>query len=533
MSRYWPWLAAAASGGLLAVCYAPARWGGLAWIALIPLVAAVWFSQQSVRREGLRLFSLGYVAGLGYFVGSLHWLWTVTVPGWLLLGAYLAIYPAVWALFLGLVARPVAKPGSSEPVWFFSWSNLRAAALAACAWVALEWVRSHLFTGFGWNALGVALVDNLPIIQIADFTGVAGVSFLLVFVNVVAAITLIRLPLEVKRRKMRAHLDFSLAVVLVALAFGYGVRRIFAAPPDSVEVTFAAVQADVPIQEKRDPAQETAILQLHERLSETALAMSPDLLVWPEAATPQPLFLHQPSWDVVRRIAGRLRGDFLTGTVHYEEAGDYNSVALLTRTAAEAQFYHKMHLVPFGEYVPLRDSFPLFAWIVGDLVPEDFDFGPEPTILEMTAKPVKIGPLICFEDTLPDIARAMALRGAQVFITVTNDAWFLRTAAAVQHRDNALMRTIEARLPMVRVANTGVTCAIDSLGRETHRLQTETGSPFLQGVLFGSFRAPTRPSPTFFVRHGEVVAGASSLVTLLALLAFGVKEWRMRRKFRA
>ncbi|MEX1118870.1 MAG: apolipoprotein N-acyltransferase [Terrimicrobiaceae bacterium] len=514
--KAWPWAAATLSGLLLAMCFAPVGWGSLAWIALTPLVAAVWFSEEPSRFRGLRLFFLGYVCGLVYFVGSLHWLWTVTIPGWLLLGSFLAIYPGVWAVFLGLVAKPRPREGDELPVWFRSRSNFLAAALAASAWVVLEWVRGTLFSGFGWNGLGVALVDNLPMIQFADITGVGGVSFLLVMVNVVAVVTVVRLRMEILRKKMRAHYDFSLTVVLVAAAFSYGARTLLTPPPASEKLTFGAVQANVPISQKRDPAQEDQILALHARLSEFVFVQKPDLLIWPEAATPQPLFLNQKTWEAVRGVAERHDGDFLLGTVHYEERGDFNSAVLLTQRGTDAQIYHKMHLVPFGEYVPLRKSFPVFAWIVGDIVPEDFDFGPTASVLELSSKPFKIGPLICFEDTLAYLARQFVHGGAQVFVTVTNNAWFLRSAGSEQHRANAVFRTIENRIPMIRAANTGVTCAIDRFGRETHRLQEADGNTFFEGFLVGSVQIASTPSLTFYTRHGDVFTLLCFAVAALA-----------------
>jgi apolipoprotein N-acyltransferase len=512
MKVLWPWLAALASGILLALCFAPADLGGFAWVALTPLVAALWFSTDWARHNDWRMFLLGYVAGLGYFVGSLHWLVTVTAAGWLALGAYLAIYPALWAAFTGSLLRPRQSPFEARPVWMKSWNNLRVAALSAAAWTALEWVRGEMFTGFGWNALGIALHQNVALIQIADLTGVGGVSFLLVMVNVMIVLTVKRLRMEIGRHALRPHYDFSLTVALVALVFGYGVKVLFAPPVEARPLTVAAVQANVPVNEKRDLVNELRILDLHTRLSETALTMKPDLLVWPEAATPQPVFADQRNWDAVRTIAENHDGDFLLGTVY----ADFNSAALLSNRGRDAALYHKVHLVPFGEYVPLRDSFPLFAWIVGDLVPDDFSFGPGPKVLPMAAQPVKIGPLICFEDTLGDLARRFAGLGAQVFVTMTNDGWFLRSAASWQHFRHAQFRCVETKLPMVRAANTGVTGVIDRYGRPTHILQNDGGDTFIEGVLLAEVAVPVQPARTFYTLNGEVFSLACLGVVAVA-----------------
>lgn len=534
MKSLWPWLLAALSGVLLTLCYAPADFGGLSWIALTPLVCAAWFGTPWKKYESERLFLLGYITGLGYFLGSLHWLATVTVPGWIALCLYLALYPALWALFLGRVAKPVERPGASKPIWLGSWNNLRVAALAAAAWVGLEWIRSVLFTGFGWNSLGVALHENIALIQICDLTGVGGLSFLLVMVNVMIVVTGKRLAVEAGGRRkaggapfrLRPHYDFSLTVALVALTFAYGVRQMFAPPPESQPLSFAAIQASVPIVEKRDVTREQAILDLHTELTEKALAMRPDLLIWPEAATPQPLFSDKRSWDAVHALAAKHEGDFLLGTVHFDQRGDFNSAALLTRRGQAHQLYHKIHLVPFGEYVPLRQSFPLFAWIVGNLVPEDFDFGPRPVVLQMEHKPFLIATLICFEDTLGDLAREFAKLNAQVFITVTNDAWFLRSAGSRQHLANAVFRCAETNLPMIRSANTGVTCAIDRFGRVRNELKDENGDTFSQGFLASQIDVATRPVRTFYTLNGEVFSFACLAAATLISAAYMARRWR-------
>jgi apolipoprotein N-acyltransferase len=515
MRHSWPWLCAILSGALLALCYPPANLGGLSWLALTPIVCALWFSKPWPKRDIMRPLTLGYATGVVYMLGSLHWLMTVTVAGWIALGLFLATYTAVWALFVGTVARPRQPPSEPKPIWLKSWNNLRVAALAAAAWTALEWLRGVVFTGFGWNSLGVVLHRNVALIQICDLTGVGGLSFLVAMVNMMILITVKRLQMEIGRDKLRPHYDFNLTVILVVLAFSYGVRQLFRPPPPSESLSIAAVQANVPVNEKRDLENEERILDLHTRLTEAALAINPDLLIWPEAATPRPLFSDQRNWDVVRGLADKHGGDFLLGTVHFDQSGDYNSVVLLTEKARNAQIYNKIHLVPFGEYVPLRDYFPLFAWIVGDLVPDDFDFGREPVVLAMSKKPIKIGPLICFEDTLGDLVRQFALRGAQVLVTVTNDGWFLRSVGSEQHAIHSLFRCAETKLPMVRAANTGVSCVIDRFGRIVNRLRDDKGSTFTEGVLFAQLDVPKDPQKTFYTRYGELF----SLVCLATSVA--------------
>lgn len=513
MKRLWPWLSAAASGIMLTLCFPPFNLGELVWLALIPLIIAVWFSESWTKWNPLRVFLLGQVTGAIYFLGTLHWISCVTVPGYILMGLYLGIYPAVWAVFLSLV-RPddvtTVQEGSLiiRKGWLTSRANLKAGILAAAAWVGLEWLRGIVFTGFGWNGLGVALRDNLALIQICDITGVGGVSFMVALVNVILVATIHRLRLEFGKHKLRPHYDFSFSVAVVAVVFAYGVNKIMAPAEEATKLSVGAVQANIPIVEKRNPEQEQQILDIHKRLSEAAITSKVDLLVWPEAATPYPLFRHQPSFDTVVDILHRLDGDFLLGTVHLDKTGDHNSAVLVTPNDWDPQFYHKNHLVPFGEYVPLRKSFPLFAMIVGDLVPEDFDFGPGPVTFQLSKKPIKIAPLICFEDTLGNLARKFVLQGAQLFVTVTNDAWFLKSAGSEQHLANAIFRCVEMRRPMVRAANTGVTCVIDSVGRETMRLEDEKGNSFVEGVLIASVEVPNNPPLTFYALNGEIFSVA-------------------------
>jgi len=502
---------------MLAACYAPIDFAGFAWVVLTPLLAAVWFAPRWAKSDGLRIFSLGWTTGFIYFFGCFHWLITVSIAGWIPLAAYLAVYPGLWALFIGTAARPRDVLEVENSPWLNSWHNLRVAILASAAWVASEWLRGVVFSGFGWNTLGVALHGNVALVQIADVTGVGGISFMLVMVNVIIVATFKRFQVEFRRHRFRPHYDFSLTVALVALVFGYGVRELFA-PAQPMEVlNVAAVQTNVPLVTRRDPAQEEQILQLHQRLTENAIAMKPDLIIWPEAATPEPLFHDQHTLDTVRSLAGQFDGDLLLGTVHFASPVEaYNSVALLTEHGKTAQLYHKIHLVPYGEYLPLRAYVPYPEFIVSQ-IPDDFNFGKEPVILQMDSKPVKIAPLICFEDTLGDLARHFVQKGAQIFINVTNDGWFLHSAGSVQHLNNAVLRCAETKIPMVRAANTGVTCVVDRFGRVRQRLEDEKGNTFMQGILRVPVDIPKTPLLTFYTRYGEVFSYACIGLTFVGL----------------
>jgi len=162
-------------------------------------------------------------------------------------------------------------------------------------------------------------------------------------------------------------------------------------------------------------------------------------------------------------------------------------------------------------------------------VPSDFDAGKEYTVLELQSKPVKLGPLVCFEDTVADLARRFALLGAQSFVVVTNDGWFLKSAGSVQHLNNAIFRCVENKIPMIRAANTGVTCAIDRLGVVREVLRDPSGSTFLQGVLFSKINIPTSHQPTFFTLYGEVFSICCLLISLLAL-AISLIQLRKNKK---
>ena len=546
----WPWLAAICSGFLYAACFPPFNLTWLCWIALTPLIAAIWFSGGESRHPWLRNLLLGYVTGLTFFWIVFSWLTTVTILGWFVLEFYMAIYVAIWAWFCGLVRpRPkINRVGSSkweqmlsqartsatppQSPWTKSTNNLRLALLLAAAWTTLEWLRGWVFSGFGWNGLGVALHDNWPLIQIAELTGVAGLSFLIAFVNVIILTTAYRLVVEARTRVMRPHFDFTftMAAIVGVLVFGFRATQV---PSAAKPLRVTAVQSNVPQNQKFDPQFTRRIFDQFRRLSEIALRSNPppELLVWPESSMPGPVLEDQESYKFVTDLAADADADFLLGTID-EDGGDvYNAAILLSEGGERVQIYRKVHLVPFGEFVPGRHTVPLLARIVGDQVPGDFKAGKEHTVFTLTNGDVQVAPLICFEDTIGELARQFVVPtetspGANLLVDVTNDGWFQHSAGSPQHLANAIFRCIETRRPMLRAANTGVTCFINQFGRVTQELRDETGSTFTEGVLSGDIKVPSEHELTFYARHGELFAKVCGVITLIAIVLTSLTRWR-------
>jgi apolipoprotein N-acyltransferase len=570
MLGVWPWLAAIAAGFGYAACFPPFDQAWLCWIALTPLLAGIWFSGANSKRRWLRDLSLGYVAGLAFFWTVFFWLRTVTVPGLILVGAYMALYFALWSWICGLL-RPALRPppvvsrwakpnaaalsrrtdggfasastergGSSAALeddsplrrspWLRSTNNLRLAFLLAAVWVALEWARSLFLSGWGWNTLGTALHGQLAIIQIVEFTGIAGLSFLVVFTNVILLTTARRFILETQVRPMRPHYDLTFTMAAIVGVMGFGLRSLQVQRPAKT-LNVALVQPNIPREEKFNPSLAQKTFDQLTRLSAPALGASvrPDLLIWPESAMPGPVLQDELSHRFVMDFSASAQTDLLLGTIDFDESGDYNAALLVSEGGQRVQIYHKVHLVPFGEYVPGRRTLPLLARIVGDQVPSDFSFGKEHTVFQLVNDKARIAPLICFEDTIGDLTRQFVLGGANLLANVTNDGWFRRSAGSQQHLANAVFRCVETRLSMVRAANTGVTCFINEFGRITQVLVDEQGSQFTDGALTGEVSIPMGHELTFYVRHGELFAQGCVGIALLTVAILSLRLLRRKR----
>lgn len=544
------------SGGLLVFGFPNWNQEWLVWLGLLPLLIVLWNPQY--KASG---FKAGYLAGLAFFIPNLAWVrhssrvqagaiddsWIGLGPemmgfGALIgLSAYCAVYFGLWGWFVSRCAKPdIAKITKSS--WQESTlESLRCSLLAAAAWLACEWLRSTtVFTGFGWNGLGVGLHQNKVIIQAADLVGVMGLSFLPVLVVTTGWNTLRRqLAIYHGTGTCRTRLDFTLALVLLLGTAGYGMTRIMVTPGDVVNVRTLLVQPNVSQVEAwsgdRAPEVYESLARYTRLYAEARDGNSGmDLVIWPESALPVHLHGQGERWGLPKHetyfndLLSMGAFSLMTGTEIYDSPepgrGGHVSAVLFRANYSHRQEHHKVHLVPFGEYLPFGD-YPPFSLLRG-VIPGDFTPGTSTEPMKLEKPDVGIIPLICFEDTVGRLARKFARPGPQMIVNLTNDGWFLNSNQMEVHTANAKFRAIELRRPMVRATNTGVTCFIDTLGTITHRLaDPETGSTLIEGCLPGEVKVPAMGEMTLYARHGDWFS-----LVCLALCAFQYTLHRMSRK---
>jgi apolipoprotein N-acyltransferase len=377
-------------------------------------------------------------------------------------------------------------------------------------WVGFEYLRGALFTGFPWNPLGVSQFRNLIIIQAAEWGGVYAVSGVLVVFNTVLTITSLRLiGAFSSNRRLIMRLDLGVAVIVFAVCWIGGMnafRKAGMDAPDTQQVRLAAIQPNIP-QLKKWPLEFAQ--EIYSRLrsqTEVAVMAQPDLIVWPETCVPGPLTTDPETMRFVESLATNniplLVGALEEGAISKWDITVYNSSFLFDGHGAIADVYRKLHLVPFGEYLPF-DSKVAF---IKRLAPLGFSCTPgtDTTIFHLAKPDTKFAVLICFEDIFAPLSRIAVRKGARFLINQTNDAWFDGSSGALQHLSQCVFRCVENRVGAVRVANTGVTCFIDRSGRTTMLLDATGNARFLGFKLDGlRVSGPDMPL-TFYTRYGDI-----------------------------
>ncbi|MBN1587674.1 MAG: apolipoprotein N-acyltransferase, partial [Candidatus Omnitrophica bacterium] len=437
----------------LAFCEIGAPWlAGFAWVAFLPF-----FLRLKTVTSARQAFVFGYLTGVAVFVPLLYWLWHVTVFGWLLLSLGMALYVALFAVIA-------------------FWLSRRSALVAVpAAWVVVEWLRANLFSGFGWALLGYSQYRFLPLIQISEFTGVYGVSFLVMAVNCVLA----ELIFELSRGQVRGlTLTQALgAVLLVVTSLGYGAARLAVAAPAeaSSELKVAVIQGNIPQERKWQPEFADDIFWVHQELTKQSLEQGAELIVWPETSAPGYVNIEPILEETLAELAGQGKSALLVGAPSLDlETGFFpeyfNSAVLLTEQGIEER-YDKLHLVPYGEYIPGERWMPVLRQLIvtGDFspgkTPHVFTLYPQPHHNPQRVEPARFAVMICFEDVFAPQVRSFVRAGAQFLINITNDAWFGRSAAPFQHLAASVFRAVEFGRSVVRSANTGVSGFVDSYGR--------------------------------------------------------------------
>ena len=509
--RVW----AGVSGALLALGYPRADWGLLALVALIPFL----LSLQSTGRAAALL--RGYVCGATFFAILLYWIPGVmeTYGGlplpvaWLLLALLVFYLATFFALFAWLVSAAWRRHG---PI---------ALAFAPVGWVALEIARARLLTGFPWGLLGYSQYRNPALLQASAWGGILAVSFLVMAANAGGALLILR-PAGFRARFAGAVL---IAVVGLswaggALALRGGDRR--EADDAGGAIPVAAVQANVRQELKWDPRSAAGTLSDLSRLSREAASAGARLIVWPESSSP--FSVRRPGRDAdsgtaVRTdetyatflgdLARSLHADLIVGSIDYRVAGGelraYNSALAVGADGTLGATYDKVHLVPFGEYVPLARVLFFVNRMVGGAIAE-FEAGTRLEPLPTSAG--RAGTIICYEAIFPEVVRRVAGHDAEFLVNITNDAWFGRTAAPYQHLAMAAVRAAENRRFMLRAANTGISALIDPYGRILSRTGIEESA-----VLAGALRP--RHDRTVYSRCGDLFAWGCAILTALHIAA--------------
>lgn len=494
------YLLALISGGMLALSFPRPGISLLAWFALVPLFAAAAGTSPKVS------FKLGFSAGCAAYAGILYWInivmmsygklnWSVSGVLYLVLAGYLALYPG---LVLSLARR----------------CEIRRISLLCSfplLWVGGELIRSYLLTGFPWANLGYSQYRTLPLIQISDLTGVYGVSFLVAFANVI----FYRIWVSMRHKGAPYPVRGLICMlVLFAATLVYGITALTRVEQGPLQRVLM-VQGNIPQDVKWDPAFQESTLRTYERLTRKGCRTAGTLVVWPESALP--FYLQgEPAYAArVKALAAELDSCLVTGSPAIEKEGDLvrylNSAFLISREGELAGRSDKLHLVPFGEYVPLASLFPF----VNKLVAGIGDFSPGKAAVPLETGAGKIGVLVCFEGIFPEVARAYVRGGAGMLVNITNDAWFGRSSAPYQHLSMTVFRAVENRVPLVRAANTGISSVIDSKGHI--RGMTPL---FEEATLSAEVRQGT--GSTFYNRHGDLFA----LICLGAGIILGVAGFK-------
>jgi apolipoprotein N-acyltransferase len=484
------------SGILLALSFPRYGHPFFAWIAITPLVVALLTSKPTSRRA----FLLGLATGAAYFGGTVYWTgtvvtqfgglsWPVGVIVAALLVAYLSLFPGLFGLCLG---------------WLAARFGPRAMLLAPAVWVTTELARTYFWSGFPWVLLGYSQTTVLPVAQIASVVGVFGVS------AIVAAVGTALAHVAISRSARSVATLAGTAAGVVAIAV-WGSHRL--AHDELVDagrpVRVALIQGNIPQDEKWDDAQAGNILNTYLSMTREAATRGAQLVIWPESSTPFPFQDDRVGGERIRSVVRESGIELLLGSdqIDHSTKSYYNAAFLVRKDGSIAAIYQKMHLVPFGEFVPLQR----LLFFVGPLVEAAGAFTPGPDMVMLPTQHGPISTAICYEIVFPGLVRESVVRGSRLLTTITNDAWYGHSSAPYQHFVQASMRAIEQGRYLARAANTGISGIVDPYGRVLQQ-----SGIFERQVMVGEVRM--LEGRTIYGRIGDLFAYLCAALTVAALI---------------
>ena len=534
--HYSAWLLVLLSSLLQVLIFPLAGLYVFSWVAFAPLIVALLRARPAgvLEINGLvnlqtarpgQAFLLAYVSGILWYAGTCYWIYNtmhehggLSVPFALLALFLFCLYLGLYHGLFGLLLSWSVGPGGDYR---------RALIAAPFLWVAVELARFNV-TGFPWSLLGTAQVDNISLSRITTWTGVYGVSFEIMLVNVAVAAAFV-----VPRKKRSTLLLAALAAAAVLQA-----GRLVDAPAIPADHAALLVQENIPVDEtwtretfERTMRELTDLTVKDLSVKRDASAGSGassskpgsiDLIVWPES--PAPFFTSDPLFrEPVSQMARDARSWVVTGAIGTTSAAQsgksgsqvFNSAVLISPTGGWTARYDKVHLVPFGEYLP----FPRLFAFAGGLTKEVGGFEPGVARAPLDAGSERLGIFICYESVFPGEVRQFADEGAQVFVNLSNDGWYGDSGAYAQHLNQTRMRAIENARWILSATNTGVTASIDPYGRTVARLPRKERAALVAPYALTSVT-------TFYTRHGDWFAWLCAIISagaLVARLAFSGK----------
>lgn len=487
LNEYPDWALSIISGLLVGVAFLPIHTGILIYVGLVP-VLYIWLN-SSVKRSA----AMSYLAAITSHTIAFYWMGlnqgTTGFIAFLTLVAAV-FYLGVFWVFAGIVISFLQKQFKMGLMMF------------PFVWIAMELIRSFGPMGFPWGDLALTQVSILPMIQTADITGTAGIAFLICLLN-----GLIYLAVTADESK-----QYILgAVVLWVIVFFTGLWRLNTVEKKSTTAAYsvAVIQPNVDPVQKWDRSFRAELIALMDSLTVQAMALQPDLVLWPESALP--VYLRtSPIRKQFQAYVSNNGIPILSGTVDIttdEEGKHYYNGSILMDVDNSQKMYHKIHLVPFAEYIPFSDKYPQLKKL--NFGQGNFEHGREYTIFNVHEK--RLGNMICYESSFPRIAKKFVDSGADLLSIQTNDAWSGDSPGAYQHFAVAQLRAVENRVPIVRSANTGISGIIAPSGKAEQKLAF-----YEQGIIYGSL---TFVAQDWYTASGDVFA------FLCILIGLGLVIW--------